>query len=74
MSVSFVHWAGSALLQAEGLVHLPSVFNSGCQNGEEEAEQDTWFTAEEEEAEIENLSAGLKTGDTEVFKMNEYEI
>lgn len=31
----------SALLQAEGLDHLPSVFYSGCQNGEEETEQDT---------------------------------
>lgn len=30
-----------ALLQAEGLVHLPSVFYSGCQNGEEETEPDT---------------------------------
>lgn len=26
--------------QTEGLVHLPSVFYSGCQNGEEETEQD----------------------------------
>lgn len=34
-----------ALLQAEGLVHLPSVFYSGCQNGEEETEPDTlWET------------------------------
>lgn len=41
-----------ALRQAEGLVHLPSVFYSGCQNGEEETEQDTWFTAEEAEIEI----------------------
>lgn len=37
-----------ALLRAEGLVHLPS-FYSGCQNGEEETEQDTRFTAEEAE-------------------------
>lgn len=35
----------AALLQAEGLLHLPSVFYSGCQNGEEETERDTWFTA-----------------------------
>lgn len=34
-----------ALLQAEGLLHLPSVFYSGCQNGEEETERDTWFMA-----------------------------
>lgn len=31
----------SSLLQAEGPVHLPSVFYSGCQNGEEEREPDT---------------------------------
>lgn len=48
-SVRF-NWTLSAggiigLLQDEGLVHLPSVFYSGCQNGEEETEQDTWFTA-----------------------------
>lgn len=30
-----------ARLQAKGLDHLPSVFYSGCQNGEEETEQDT---------------------------------
>lgn len=44
VSVSFVTLSGEgsiALLQAEGLVHLPSVFYSGCQNGEEETEQDT---------------------------------
>lgn len=34
-----------ALLQAEGPLHLPSVFYSGCQNGEEETERDTGFTA-----------------------------
>lgn len=37
VTFSFVRWAAGegiiALLQAEGLVHLPSVFYSGCQNG-----------------------------------------
>lgn len=53
VSVWFVQSGGVraafALLQNEGLVHLPSVFYSGCQNGEEEAEQDMWFTAKEDE-------------------------
>lgn len=30
-----------ALRLAEALLHLPSVFYSGCQNGEEETERDT---------------------------------
>lgn len=75
-SVSFICTLSTegvvALLQAEGLVHLPSVFYSGCQK---------WGGGNRAGHVIHSCAFWLRIWDgqvrhcdTRVFKMNEYEI